>query len=54
MRKFAPHLEPGRDYRAVESRDLGRTAVLRIDVERWSAKSNRSEATEAYAYTPPG
>jgi len=53
MRKLAPHLEPGRDYRSIEGRDLDRTSVLRIDVERWSAKRNRSDSADAFVYTPP-
>jgi nitroimidazol reductase NimA-like FMN-containing flavoprotein (pyridoxamine 5'-phosphate oxidase superfamily) len=36
--KYAPHLLPGRDYRATTDEELGRTAVYRIDVETWSGK----------------
>jgi uncharacterized protein len=36
--KYAPHLRPGRDYRATTDAELERTAVYRIDVETWSGK----------------
>lgn len=36
--KYAPHLRPGRDYRATTDEELARTAVYRIDVETWSGK----------------
>ena len=36
--KYAPHLHPGRDYRATTAEELARTAVYRIDIETWSGK----------------
>lgn len=36
--KYAPHLRPGRDYRAITGDELRRTTVYRIDVESWSGK----------------
>lgn len=36
--KYAPHLEPGRDYRPTTADELRRTAVYRIDIETWSGK----------------
>ncbi len=36
--KYAPHLEPGRDYRAIVAEELRRTAVFRLDIEAWSGK----------------
>lgn len=36
--RYAPHLEPGRDYRAIVAEELRRTAVYRLDVEGWSGK----------------
>jgi hypothetical protein len=36
--KYAPHLHPGRDYRATTDDELKRTAVYRIDIETWSGK----------------
>lgn len=36
--KYAPHLRPGEDYRPIVPEELKRTAVYRLDVERWSGK----------------
>jgi nitroimidazol reductase NimA-like FMN-containing flavoprotein (pyridoxamine 5'-phosphate oxidase superfamily) len=36
--KYAPHLQPGRDYRPVVAEELKRTAVYRISIEEWSGK----------------
>lgn len=36
--KYAPHLRPGRDYRATTDEELARTAVYRVDIEAWSGK----------------
>jgi nitroimidazol reductase NimA-like FMN-containing flavoprotein (pyridoxamine 5'-phosphate oxidase superfamily) len=36
--KYAPHLEPGRDYRPTTDAELERTSVYRIDIETWSGK----------------
>lgn len=36
--KYCPHLRPGRDYRGITPEELRRTAVYRVDVERWSGK----------------
>ena len=43
MRKYAPHLEPGRDYRPIAEEEVIRTSVIRIDIDSWSGK----EKTEA-------
>ncbi len=42
--KYAPHLRPGRDYRAANQEELDRTSVFRVDIERWSAKKKEVEA----------
>jgi nitroimidazol reductase NimA-like FMN-containing flavoprotein (pyridoxamine 5'-phosphate oxidase superfamily) len=42
--KYAPHLRPGRDYRPIVPEELKRTAVYRIDIERWSGKKKEVEA----------
>jgi nitroimidazol reductase NimA-like FMN-containing flavoprotein (pyridoxamine 5'-phosphate oxidase superfamily) len=42
--KYAPHLQPGRDYRPANQEELNRTSVLRIDIESWSGKKNEKEA----------
>jgi nitroimidazol reductase NimA-like FMN-containing flavoprotein (pyridoxamine 5'-phosphate oxidase superfamily) len=36
--RYAPHLQPGRDYRAIIPDEMKRTAVFRIDIETWSGK----------------
>ncbi len=36
--RYAPHLEPGRDYRPIIPKEMKRTAVFRIDIEAWSGK----------------
>jgi nitroimidazol reductase NimA-like FMN-containing flavoprotein (pyridoxamine 5'-phosphate oxidase superfamily) len=36
--RYAPHLQPGRDYRAIIPEEMKRTAVFRIDIETWSGK----------------
>lgn len=38
LRKYAPELVPGRDYRAIVPKELRRTAVFRLDIETWSGK----------------
>jgi nitroimidazol reductase NimA-like FMN-containing flavoprotein (pyridoxamine 5'-phosphate oxidase superfamily) len=50
--KVAPHLRPGRDYRAIQPDELRRTSVYRIDVRSWSGK--RKVACEAFpgAFVP--
>jgi uncharacterized protein len=36
--KYAPHLEPGRDYRPTTDEELARTAVYCIAIDSWSGK----------------
>lgn len=40
--KYAPHLKPGRDYRATTLEELKRTAVYRIDIKQWSGKRKKA------------
>jgi uncharacterized protein len=42
--KYAPHLRPGRDYRAITPDELARTAVFRIDIEQWGGKQKVAPA----------
>ena len=51
--KYAPHLRPGRDYRATTDEELARTAVFRIDVEAWSGKQKEVEADFPGAFDLP-
>lgn len=53
MVKYAPHLEPGRDYRAINDRELRRTAVHRLDIEAWSGKENVADPGFPGAYHLP-
>jgi uncharacterized protein len=52
LRKYAPHLQPGLDYRPVVPEELMRTSVYRITIEEWSGK--KKEVAEdfpgAYRY----
>jgi len=48
--KYAPHLRPGRDYRAITPQELKRTSVFRIDVTAWSGKKKEVEAGFPGAY----
>ena len=51
--KYAPHLRPGRDYRATTEEELKRTAVFRIDIEAWSGKQKEVEADFPGAFSLP-
>ncbi|MBX5449566.1 pyridoxamine 5'-phosphate oxidase family protein [Thermogemmatispora sp.] len=52
LKKYAPHLEPGRDYRAVTDEELMRTSVYEIRISTWSGKRKEVAADfpEAYYY----
>lgn len=51
--KYAPHLEPGRDYRPTTDDELQRTAVYRIDIETWSGKQKEVEEDFPGAFDLP-
>jgi len=51
--KYAPHLAPGRDYRATTDEELKRTAVYRIDIETWSGKQKWVEPDFPGAFALP-
>lgn len=51
--KYAPHLEPGRDYRPTTDAELARTAVYRIDIETWSGKQKAVEPDFPGAFAIP-
>jgi len=50
MKKYAPHLEPGKDYRPVVPEEVRRTTVLRLDIERWSGKEKPTDPEYPGAY----
>jgi len=51
--KYAPHLHPGRDYRATTDEEMKRTAVFRVDIETWSGKQKEVEADFPGAFSLP-
>lgn len=51
--KYAPHLEPGRDYRPTTDDELARTSVYRIDIETWSGKQKEVEEDFPGAFELP-
>ena len=51
--KYAPHLEPGRDYRPITDAELKRTTVYRVDVEAWSGKEKAADPDFAGAFRLP-
>ena len=54
LNKYAPHLRPGRDYRAVQPEELALTSVYRIDIDEWSGKQKVAPADHpgAFSYQP--
>lgn len=51
--KYAPHLRPGRDYRATTDDELARTTVYRIDIETWSGKQKAADPDFPGAFELP-
>lgn len=54
LRKYAPHLQVGQDYRPVVPEELVRTSVYRICIEEWSGKKKEVPADFPGAYTYGG
>jgi Predicted flavin-nucleotide-binding protein len=50
LRKYAPHLQVGQDYRPVMPKELARTSVYRIEIEEWSGKKKSVPADFPGAY----
>lgn len=50
MRKFAPQLTKGEDYKEMTDESVGRTAVYRLDVESWSGKKGWKDPDRPGAY----
>jgi nitroimidazol reductase NimA-like FMN-containing flavoprotein (pyridoxamine 5'-phosphate oxidase superfamily) len=50
MDKYAPHLNPGKDYRPVEADEILRTSVVRIDILSWSGKEKTAPEDFPGAY----
>jgi hypothetical protein len=51
--KYAPHLRPGRDYRATTDDELTRTSVFKIAIDAWSGKRKVAEADFPGAFVYP-
>jgi nitroimidazol reductase NimA-like FMN-containing flavoprotein (pyridoxamine 5'-phosphate oxidase superfamily) len=51
LRKYAPHLQAGLDYRPVVPEELVRTSVYRISIEEWSGKKKEAPEDFPGAYT---
>ena len=54
MDKYAPHLQPGEDYRPSSPEERLITSVYRIDIEEWSGKTKVApeDFPGAFTYTP--
>jgi nitroimidazol reductase NimA-like FMN-containing flavoprotein (pyridoxamine 5'-phosphate oxidase superfamily) len=50
MEKYAPHLKAGEDYRPVTAEEVGRTVVLRVDIQAWSGKEKKEAPDYPGAY----
>ncbi|MFQ3294381.1 MAG: nitroimidazol reductase NimA-like FMN-containing flavoprotein [Halobacteriales archaeon] len=50
MAKYAPHLEPGEDYRPSTSDAVTETAVIEVAVEDWSAKRKTRPDDDGYRF----
>lgn len=50
MDKYAPHMEPGEDYRAITDGEIDRTAVIRVEIDRWSGKRKEADPDFEGAY----
>jgi nitroimidazol reductase NimA-like FMN-containing flavoprotein (pyridoxamine 5'-phosphate oxidase superfamily) len=53
LERYAPHLEAGRDYRAITPEEMKRTSTYRIDIEAWSGKQKEERADFPGAYEMP-
>lgn len=53
--KYAPHLRPGRDYRATTDQELARTSVYRVSIDEWSGKRKvvEDDFPGAFRFEPP-
>lgn len=44
--KYFPHMTAGQEYRPITDKELARTSVYRIAIERWSGKQNWKDRAE--------
>ncbi len=52
MDKFFYMYESGKDYSPIQTEDLIRTGVFKIDIEEWSGKELTSDRTDKFDYKP--
>jgi len=50
LAKYAPHLEPGEDYRQASTDAVAETAVIEVAVEDWSAKRKTRSDDDGYRF----
>jgi len=53
LKKYFPHMEPGKEYRPITEQELARTSVYAIQIESWSGKENWEEQAEQLPDWPP-
>ncbi len=44
LEKYAPHLQPEKDYHSITEQELARTSVYQIKIEEWSGKKKEVDA----------
>jgi nitroimidazol reductase NimA-like FMN-containing flavoprotein (pyridoxamine 5'-phosphate oxidase superfamily) len=53
LKKYFPHLTPGKEYRPITKQELARTSVYALHIESWSGKENWDEQAEELPDWPP-
>ncbi len=53
LKKYFPHMTPGKEYRPITDQELARTTVFAIQIESWSGKENWDEQAEQLPDWPP-
>ncbi len=46
LKKYFPHMTPGKEYRPITDQELARTTVYAIQIESWSGKENWDDQAE--------
>jgi len=54
MEKFFYMYESGKDYSPIQTEDLIRTGVYKIEIDEWSGKELTSDRTDKFDYKPKG
>jgi uncharacterized protein len=56
IQKYFPHMQAGREYRPITSKELAQTSVYALHIESWSGKENwqdQAEQIDDWAPLPP-